>query len=90
MHAYITEAAFYIEPQSVEQPVEGKVANVKVRGVVEVVDINGCVIDFKTASKKPNGIPAEHRLQLTRYAMVTAGASGSCRLDTVMKPRLSR
>jgi len=85
--AYISDAACHIEPRSVEQPVEGTVANVKVRGIVDVLDINGCVIDFKTASKRPNGIPAEHRLQLTTYAMVTPGASGSCRLDTVTKTK---
>ena len=85
--AYISEAARNIEPRSVEQPIEGTVANVKVRGVVDVLDINGCVIDFKTAAKRPKGIPAEHRLQLTTYAMVTPGASGSCRLDTVTKTK---
>jgi len=36
---------------------------------------------------RPNGVAAEHRLQLTTYAMVMPGASGSCRLDTVTKTK---
>ena len=87
VNSYISEAACSIEPRFIEHPVEGKVAGVRVRGVVDVLDTNGCVIDFKTAAKRPNGVPAEHRLQLTTYAMVTPGASGSCRLDTVTKTK---
>ena len=85
--AYLREAACSIAPLGVEQPVEGRIAGVKVRGVVDVLDANGRVVDFKTASKRPNGIPAEHGLQLTTYAMITPGASGSCRLDTVTKTK---
>jgi hypothetical protein len=40
------------------------------------------VVDVKTASKRPNGLSADHSLQLTTYAMITPGASGLCRLDT--------
>jgi CRISPR/Cas system-associated exonuclease Cas4 (RecB family) len=55
-------------------------------GIVDLVDVEGRVLDFKTASKRPKGISAEHGLQLTTYAMITPGASGLCRLDTVTKP----
>jgi RecB family exonuclease len=85
--AYISEAAGSIEPRAVEQAVEGEIAGVKVCGIVDVLEMNGRVLDFKTASKRPNGIPAEHGLQLATYAMVTPGASGSCRLDTVTKTK---
>jgi hypothetical protein len=54
---------------------------------VDVLDVNGCVVDFKTASKRTNGVTAEHGLQLTTYAMITHGASGVCRLDTVTKTK---
>ena len=84
---YIGEAARSIEPRAVELPVEGEIAGVKVRGIVDVVDADGRVLDFKTASKRPNGVTADHSLQLTTYAMVTPGASGSCRLDTVTKTK---
>jgi hypothetical protein len=88
--AYISEAAGSVQPGTVEQAVVGEIAGVKVRGIVDVIDVNGCVVDFKTASKRPNGITAEHGLQLTTYAMITPGASGVCRLDTVTKTKTAQ
>jgi putative RecB family exonuclease len=85
--AYLSNAAASIEPQAVELPVDGEIAGVKVRGIVDVVDTNGRVLDFKTAAKRPNGVPPQYQLQLTTYAMITPGASGSCRLDTVTKTK---
>ena len=84
---YIGEAAPSIHPRAAELPVEGEIAGVKVRGIVDVVAADGRVLDFKTASKRPNGVTAEYRLQLTTYTMITPGASGSCRLDTVTKTK---
>jgi len=85
--ACISEAACSVQPLEVEQGVSGEIAGIKVRGIVDVLDVNGCVVDFKTASKRPNGVTAEHGLQLTTYAMITPGASGLCRLDTVTKTK---
>lgn len=85
--AYVGEAARSIEPRAVELPVEGEVSGVKARGIVDVVDTDGRVLDFKTASKRPNGITADYGLQLTTYAMITPGTSGKCRLDTVTKTK---
>ena len=85
--AYLTEAAPSVQPRAVEQPVQGEIAGVKVRGIVDLLDTDGRVLDFKTASKRPNGVSAEHSLQLTTYAMITPGASGLCRLDTVTKTK---
>lgn len=87
VNTYIKEAAPSVQPRAVEQSVAGRVAGVKVRGIVDVLDTNGCVVDFKTASKRPNGIAADHGLQLTTYTIITPGASGSCRLDTVTKTK---
>jgi RecB family exonuclease len=84
---YIKEAARSVAPRAVELPVEGEIAEVKVRGIVDVVDADGHVLDFKTASKRPNGVTADYGLQLATYAMITPGASGSCRLDTVTKTK---
>jgi len=85
--AYVAEAAGPLLPHAVEQTVQGEIAGVKVRGIVDLLDTEGRVIDFKTASKRPNGLSAEHSLQLTTYAMITPGASGLCRLDTVTKTK---
>ena len=85
--AYIREVAPSVQPRAVEQPVEGEIAGVRVRGIVDLLDVTGCVVDLKTASKRPNGVTAEYGLQLTTYTMITPGASGSCRLDTVTKTK---
>ena len=85
--AYLTEAAGRLHPHAVEQTVQGEIAGVKVRGIVDLLDTDGRVVDFKTASKRPNGLSADHSLQLTTYAMITPSASGLCRLDTVTKTK---
>lgn len=56
---------------------QGEIALVKVRGIVDLLDVDDCVFDFKTSSKRPNGISAEHNLQLTTYAMITPEAVGN-------------
>jgi len=48
-----------VKPCAVEQTVQGAIARVRVLGIVDLFDVDGCVFDFKTSSK-PNGIPAEH------------------------------
>jgi len=87
VNTYIKDAAASVQPSAVEKPVSGQIAGVKVRGIVDVVDVTGCVVDFKTASKRPNGIAADYGLQLSTYAMITPGANGACRLDTVTKTK---
>ncbi len=84
---YATEAAGPLQPHAVEQTVQGEIGGVKVGGIVDLLDTGRRVVDFKTASKRPNGVSAEHSLQLTTYAMITPGASGLCRLDTVTKTK---
>ena len=84
---YMDDAAPWIEPQAVELPVEGVIAGVRVQGVVDLLDIDGRIIDCKTATRRPVGITPDYSLQLTTYSMITPGASGFCRLDTVTKTK---
>lgn len=87
LSVYMKEAAPSIRPAAVELEVEGEIAGVKVRGFVDVLDAEGRIIDCKTASRRPSGVSAEHALQLTTYVMITPGASGTCRLDTLTKTK---
>ena len=87
VEVYVAQAAPPVKPGAVEQTVQGEVAGVAVRGIVDLIDVDGCVFYFKTSSKRPNGIPAEHSLQLTTYTMITPQASGLCRLDTATKTK---
>ena len=84
---YITEAAATIQPAAVEQLVEGVIGGVKVQGYVDLLDTEGRIIDLKTAARKPTGISHDYAFQLTSYAMITPGASGECRLDTITKTK---
>ena len=84
---YMADAAVWIEPQAVELPVEGVIAGVRVQGIVDLLDIEGRIIDFKTSARGPAGITPEYRLQFTTYLMITPGADGSCRLDTITKSK---
>jgi hypothetical protein len=84
---YMADAAAWIEQQAVELPVEGMIAGGRLQGVVDLPDIEGRIIDCKTAARRPVGITPEHRLQLATYSMITPAASGSCRLDTVPKAK---
>ena len=72
-----------------ELPVEGVIAGVRVQGIVDLLDMEGRIIDCKTAARRPAGITPEYNLQLTTYSMITPGASVFCRLDTVTRPRWS-
>ena len=84
---YMEQAAPSIQPAAVELPVKGILGGVPVHGFVDVLDVNGDVIDLKTAGKKPSGISADHRLQISTYAMLTPGASGRGRRDVVTKTK---
>jgi hypothetical protein len=45
------------------------------------------MIDGKTATRRPCGITPEYEAQLRTYSMITPGATGVCRLDTVTKTK---
>jgi hypothetical protein len=54
---------------------------------VDLLDVNGCIVDLKTSSKKQNVPRASQKLQLTIYTLITPGASGQCRIDTTVKTK---
>ena len=64
---YLREAAPAIQPLAVEVPVCGEISGIKVRGVVDILDSEGRIIDIKTASRKPSKISGDHAFQLATY-----------------------
>jgi RecB family exonuclease len=87
---YLAEAAPLIQPAAVESRVSGVIGGVKVAGYVDLLDVGGRIVDYKTTLKPSVGIAHDHRLQLTSYVMITPKATGVCRLDTVTKGRTVR
>lgn len=82
---YLNEAAPLIQPAAVETKVTGMIGGVKVYGYVDLLDMEGRIIDSKSSLKPFKGVSHDHRFQLTSYAMITPAATGHCRLDTVTK-----
>jgi CRISPR/Cas system-associated exonuclease Cas4 (RecB family) len=81
---YIREVGEEIEPAEVEQPISGTIAGVKVRGIVDLIDVNGDVIDLKVSSRKPSTPSADYRFQVATYRAIAPAAAGSARVDTLV------
>ena len=85
---YMDQVARTIEPAAVELHVEGEISGVKVEGWIDLLDVEGRVIDIKTAKARPSGIEPMHRFQLATYRQLASGASGVGRIDTLVKTKV--
>src|SRR5450432_232682 len=84
---YMDQLAPTIDPAAGELKVEGEIAGIKVRGWIDLLDVEGRVIDIKTAKAKPSSIEPMHKFQVATYAHLIAGASGEGRVDTLVKTK---
>ena len=82
---YMDKVAPTVEPAAVELDVQGEIAGVAVRGRVDVLDVEGRLIDFKTASRRPSCVSPDYAFQLATYRQITPGASGEVRIDSLVK-----
>jgi hypothetical protein len=82
---YMDEVAPTVEPAAVELDVQGEISGVAVRGRVDVLDVEGRLIDFKTASRRPSSVSPDYAFQLATYRQITPGASGAVRIDSLVK-----
>ncbi len=82
---YMDEVAPRIEPAAVEMDVQGEIAGVPVRGRIDLLDVEGRLVDIKTACRRPSCVPWDYAFQLATYRQITPGASGEARLDTLVK-----
>src|SRR5258706_5057499 len=53
---YMEQQAPLIQPAAVEMRVEGRVGGIPVQGWIDLMDVDGQVIDIKTAARKPSGV----------------------------------
>jgi hypothetical protein len=84
---YMDDVAGTIEPSAVEMHVQGTISGVPVHGYVDLMDVNGRIIDVKTAKKKPCGIRSDYRLQVATYKRIAKAANGVVKLDTLVKTK---
>ena len=62
-----------IQPAAVQFKVSGLIAGVAVRGYVDLLDVDGRVIDLKTAKKTPTEVSSDYRFQVATYARLLNG-----------------
>ena len=93
-----------LKPRRVEQPFEleladprtGECLDVRLRGIVDLVEEDGTLVDFKTAGRTSNPVELERHLQLSTYALVHLCSSApsptfvSTCCSRRQKPRLER
>ena len=84
---YMDELAPLIQPAAVEVRVEGWSGGIHDQGWIDLMDVDGQIIDIKTAARKPSRISVDHRFQLATYAQLCPGANGRARVDTLVKTK---
>lgn len=84
---YTDEVAPMVEPAAVEVHVSGEIGGVKVQGFIDILDMEGRIIDLKTGRATPSGIEPMNRFQIATYRQLTPAASGKGRLDTLVKTK---
>jgi hypothetical protein len=87
---YLDEVAPRVEPVAVEFRVEGEIGGVRVQGFIDVLDVDGRIIDIKTARATPGNVEPMHRFQIATYRQLTPAASGKGRLDTLVKTNIPK
>jgi CRISPR/Cas system-associated exonuclease Cas4 (RecB family) len=84
---YMDYLAPTIDPAVVELKVDGEIRGVKVRGWIDLLDVEGRVIDIKTAKARSSSIEPMHKFQVATYSQLIPGASGEGRIDTLVKTK---
>lgn len=87
VRVFMDRAAPAIQPAAVEEHVEGLIGDVPVQGYIDIRDVDGRVIDIKTAARKPSGITPEQQLQVSTYAILHSQASGAASVITLTKTK---
>jgi len=60
---------------------------VHVQGWVDLLDVEGRIIDIKTSARRPSTIEPDYRFQIATYAQLLPGATGEARVDTLVKTK---
>ncbi|MBN1460802.1 MAG: PD-(D/E)XK nuclease family protein [Armatimonadetes bacterium] len=93
---YMAEMAPRVQPAlidgtpAVQVPVEGRIADVRVQGYIDLVTDDGVVIDLKTKRDKPAGVPADHMLQVATYDLLCPYSRGRAEIHYMVKGRSSK
>jgi hypothetical protein len=84
---YMEQQAPLIQPAAVEMRVEGQIGGIRVQGWIDLIDVDGQIVDIKTAARRPSGVDVDHRFQIATYTQLAPGASGRARVDTLVRTK---
>jgi putative RecB family exonuclease len=104
LRLYVSQASSARKPAAVEEPFEvelsdpetGELFDVNLRGIVDLIEEDGTLVDLKTAGRMLESGGLERHLQLSAYALaffLLYGEIPPLRLDVLLKtkqPRLER
>lgn len=86
----LTEDRFEID---LVDPETGEVLDVRLRGVIDLVEADGTLVELKTAARAFDTGSLERHLQLSTYALVRFLATGAVpplRIDALLKTKVPR
>jgi len=75
---------------AIEVPVQGAIAGVPVRGIIDLIDSSGRIVDLKSASRTPSGVSADYGMQVAAHRLIAPRASGLVRLDTLVATKMPK
>jgi len=87
---YLDEVAPEIRPARIQERVCGEIGGVRVVGFVDIVDVDGRIIDVKTATRRPGGLDPGYLFQIATYRQLLPGANGKARIDSLVATKTPR
>jgi hypothetical protein len=84
---YMAETAPMIDPAAVEEYASGVIGGVHVRAFIDLLDVDGRVIDLKTAAARPSSVEPMQKNQVTTYRILHPKATGGAIIQTLVKTK---
>ena len=87
VEVYLREASPSIQPTAVEMPVSGRIGGVPVSGYVDLLGVDGRIIDCETAARKPSALSHDYGLlcHFSRSGPGNQAHQPGARLETAVK-----
>src|SRR5260370_32184719 len=81
---YMQELAPQIRPAAVERPLRGALSSVRIRAQIDLMDVDGTIIDVRTAQAAPARVDHMQRFEWTTCSRLAEGPSGVVRSDILV------
>jgi hypothetical protein len=81
---YMHEVAPQIRPAAVERPLHGVLSSVRIRAQIDLMDVDGTIIDVRTAQAAPARVDHMQRFEWTTCSRLAGKPSGMVRSDILV------